>query len=219
MRTLVAALSLAAVTVAGLGVPSGGAQSSPSVTLAVFRIYDSGNRIHKFRFSGSISSRAGDQYVAVMQQKCGYSFATAIAGAQTRAGGFWEAETSSAPRPELDTNTYFARWGSAKSKPVKFQGRLSMSVTKLGQGRFRVYVWRGGDVLQDLGGRQIVLQRLNAGRWSRIAVARLRIDPSQYSSYAATFTIRTRGWTLRAVVPTKNARPCFNQSTTERFKS
>lgn len=216
LAVLLAALAL----LAPLGfTASGAAQAGPSVTLSVFRIYDSGNRIHKFRFRGSISSRAAGEYVTVMQQKCGYSFATAIGGTQTEPGGLWEVETSYAPRPGFDTSTYFARWESARSQPVKFRGKLSMSVTKLAPGRFRVYVWRGGDALQDMTGRHVVLQRLVGERWTRVAAARLRIDPQQYSSYAATFMVKTRGWTLRALVPAKNARPCFNQSTTERFKS
>lgn len=218
MRAAALVVVLAAVVAVGL-TPSGGAQSSPSVSLSVFRLYDSGNRIHKFRFRGAISSRAAGEYVSVMQQKCGYSFATAIAGTQTGSGGLWEVETFSAPRPEFDTSTYFARWGSAKSKPVKFRGRLPMTVTKLGSGRFRVYVSRLGDALQDLTGRQVVLQRLVDERWMFVASARLKIDPTQYSSYAVTFVVRNRGWTLRAIVPAKNARPCFNQSATERFKS
>jgi hypothetical protein len=153
-----------------------------------------------------------------MRQTCGYSFATAIAGATSRAGGFWEVETPSAPRPGFDTNTYHARWGAARSKPVAFRGRLSMTVTKLGPRTFRIYVWRG-EVQQDLSGRQVILQRLVNDSWTRVGAAKLTIDPKQYSSYAVSFTIPARGWTLRAVVPTKNARPCFNQSTTERFKS
>jgi hypothetical protein len=204
---------------AGLVVPSGGAQSPQSVTLAVHRVYDSGNRIFRFRFSGSVSNRAAGEYVTVMQQRCGYSFATAIAGAQTRAGGFWEAESMFAPRPEFDTNTYFARWGNARSRPVVFRGKLVVQATRVAKGHIRVTVWRGGDTLQDMRGRQVVLQRLVAGRWTRIGAKKLRVDPEAFSGYVATFTVRTRGWTLRAFVPARNARPCFNQSASERIRS
>jgi hypothetical protein len=204
---------------AGFVVPSGGAQSSPSVTLGVVRYYDSGNRLYRFRFSGSTSSRSAGEYVTVMQQKCGYSFATAIAGAQTRAGGFWDVETSFAPRPEFDTNTYFARWGSARSRAVAFRGKLLVTAINVGKGRIRVTVWRGGDALQDMRGRQVVLQRLVAGRWTRIGARRLRVDREAFSGYVATFTVRARGWTLRAFVPARNARPCFNQSASERVRS
>ncbi len=218
MRSVAVTVVACLVGVAALVVPSGSAQSSPSVGFAVFRIYDGGNRVYRLRFTGTISSRAAGEYVSVMRQTCGYSFATAIAGAQTRQGGFWEAESNHAARPGFDTNAYFARWGIVRSKEVKFRGRLVMNVTDLGDGRFRIYVYRG-EPLQDMSGRQVVLQRLNAGRWSRIAVARLRIDPAQFSSYVAPFTVKARGWTLRAVVPARNARPCYNQSTTERFRS
>ena len=80
-------------------------------------------------------------------------------------------------------------------------------------------VWRGGDTLQDMRGRQVVLQRLRAGRWVRVAVQRLRVDREAFSGYVATFTVRTRGWTLRAFVSAQNARPCFNQSASERVRS
>ena len=211
---LLAAAALAAVAL----VPSGGAQSSRSVTLSVFRVFDGGNRVYRFRFSGSISSRAAGEYVSVMQQKCGYTFATAIAGAQTRAGGFWEVETSHAPRPELDTNTYFARWGSARSRPVAFRGRLWINAVKIGVGRYSVFVDVGSDALQDMSRRQVVLQRRFQGRWERVSVARLRV--SSGTSYVASFRVRVPpGSTLRAVVPAKNARPCFNQTVSERFRS
>lgn len=218
MRAFVAAVLLGMIGSAVLVAGDTGAQSSPGITLSVFRLYDSGNRAYRFRFNGTISNRAANEYVTVMRQTCGLSFATAIAGAQTRAGGFWEVETPRAPHPDFDSSTYFARWGSARSRPVRFRGRLFMNVTELGNGRFTIYVTKD-EAQQDLRGRQIVLQRLHAGRWLRVAVARLRPERTQPSTWVASFTVRTPGWTLRAVIPAKNARPCFNQSATERFTS
>jgi hypothetical protein len=218
MRAVVVAIALALIGSVGLATGDTSAQSSPTVTLSVYRLYDSGNRLYRLRFNGTISSRAAGQYVTVMRQTCGLSFATALAGATTRAGGFWEAETTHAPRPELDTNTYFARWGTARSAPVKFRGRLVMGAIKLSPKKVQIWVDRG-ESRQDMTGRRVVLQRLLTGRWSPVATAKLRLDQKRAWVYSATFALPARGWTLRAVVPAKNARPCFNQSTTERFKS
>ncbi len=201
--------------------PSAGAQpaaQAQSVTLSIVSVYDQACRCYKYRFSGQISSSAANEYVTVMRQKCGYSYSTAVTGAQTRAGGFWEAELQPAPRPGYETATYRARWNSRLSNPVKFRGRLPVSLTKLGGGRYRVSVYKG-DALQDLKGRSVVLQRQVSGRWTRIQSARLAVDPKAYATYVATFTVRQRGWTLRAVVPAKAAAPCFTASASEKWVS
>ena len=201
--------------------PSAGARpaaQAQSVTLTVVLVYDQGCRCYKYRFSGQISSGAANEYVTVMRQKCGYSYSTAVAGAQTREGGFWEAELQPAPRPGYETATYRARWNSRLSNPVKFRGRLPVSLTKLGGGRYRVSVFKG-DVLQDLKGRLVVLQRRVGGAWTRIQSARLVVDPKAYATYVATFTVRQRGWTLRALVPASAAAPCFTASASEKWVS
>ena len=201
--------------------PSAGAQpaaKAQSVTLTVVLVYDQACRCYKYRLSGQISSGAANEYVTVMRQKCGYGYSTAVAGAQTREGGFWEAELQPAPRPGFETATYRARWNGVRSEPVAFRGRLPVSLTKLGGGRYRVSVYKG-DALQDMNGRMVVLQRQVSGRWTRIQSARLAVDPKAYATYFATFTVLTHGWTLRALVPTKNAAPCFTASASERWVS
>jgi len=201
--------------------PSAGARpaaQAQSVTLTVVLVYDQGCRCYKYRFSGQISSGAANEYVTVMRQKCGYNFSTAVAGAHTRTGGFWEAELQPAPRPGFETATYRARWNGVRSEPVAFRGRLPVSLTKLGGGRYRVSVYRG-DVLQDLKGRLVVLQRRVGGAWTRIQTARLVADPKAYAMYVATFTVRQRGWTLRALVPAGAAAPCFTASASMKWVS
>ena len=71
-------------------------------------------------------------------------------------------------------------------------------------------------------GRVVVLQRLQAGQWTAIQRARLAFDPPTDSSaawFVATFTVRQRGWTLRAFVPAKSAAPCFKANATEKWTS
>jgi len=194
------------------------AAQAQSVTLSIVSVYDQGCRCYKYRFSGQISSGATNEYVAVMRQTCGYTYSTAVAGAQTRAGGFWEAELQPAPRPGFETATYRARWNGVRSQPVSFRGRLPVSLTKLGGGRYLVSVFTG-NALQDMRGRLIVLQREVNGRWTRLQSARMAVDLKVYATYFARFTVRTHGWTLRALVPTKSAAPCFKASASEKWVS
>jgi len=220
-RVLVLTVAAVGVLAASAGVQ--GAPSKPttllqSVTLAIVSIYDQACRCYKYRFSGQISSGAVNEYVSVLRQTCGYTYSTAVAGAQTRSGGFWEAELQPAPRPGFETATYRSRWDGVRSQPVSFRGRLPVSLTRLGRGRYLVSIFTG-DARQDMRGRVVVLQRRVSGRWTRIQSARLAPDPTRYATYAATFTVRAHGWTLRALVPTKSAAPCFTVSASEKWVS
>ena len=217
LSSVVLALVVLVISAGAQGATLRPTDPAQSVTLSIVSIYDQGCRCYKYRFSGQISSGAANEYVAVMRQKCGYSFSTAIAGAQTREGGFWEAETYGA-RPGFDSSTYRARWNGRSSEPLTFRSRLSVSLKKLPGGRYRVSVYKG-DALQDMNGRMVVLQRQVSGRWTRIQSARLAVDPKAYATYFATFTVRTHGWTLRALVPTKSAVPCFTASASEKWVS
>jgi hypothetical protein len=94
-RVLAFALGVCAlaVGVAAFGAPEGGAQGN-DLTLRLERFYDNACRCYKLRFSGAIASRAANEYVAVLQQKCGSPSATAVAGASTREGGVWKRSPS-----------------------------------------------------------------------------------------------------------------------------
>ena len=74
-----------AVGFAAFGAPEGDAQGG-DVTLRLERDYDDASRSYKLRFSGTIASGAANDYVAVLQQKCGSGSGggTAIAGASTQ---------------------------------------------------------------------------------------------------------------------------------------
>jgi len=218
LSSVVLALVVLVISAGAQGATLRPTDPAQSVTLSIVSIYDQGCRCYKYRLSGQISSGAANEYVTVMRQKCGYSYSTAVTGAQTRAGVFWEAELQPAPRPGFETATYRARWNGVRSEPVAFRGRLPVSLTKLGGGRYRVSVYKG-DVLQDLKGRLVVLQRRVGGAWTRIQTARLVADPKAYAMYVATFTVRQRGWTLRALVPAGAAAPCFTASASEKWVS
>lgn len=200
-----------AAGVAAFGASVGGAQGQ-DVTLRLERFYDNACRCFKLRFSGTIASRAANEYVAVLQQRCGSTSSTAVAGASTREGGVWEAEPVSGARPGQDSSTYRARWDGRLSEPLTFRADLPMTLTRLPGGRYRVSV-NTGDTRQNLMGRIVELQRLTAGQWRRVRRTRLvRARGSAGASFSAVFTVRARGLTLRVWAPSVTASPCYAAS-------
>jgi hypothetical protein len=201
------AAMVCAAGIAAFGASSARAQGG-DVTLRLERFYDNACRCYKLRFSGTIASRAANEYVAVLQQKCGSSSATAIAGGSTREGGVWEAEPVTGGAPGSDSSTYRARWNGRLSEPLTFRANVPISITQLSSGRYRVTVTTG-DIRQSLKGRVVELQRMAGGRWTR--VRRLRLAPEAGSAgtrFSATFRMRARGVTVRLLVPAESASPC-----------
>jgi hypothetical protein len=193
--------------------------TSADVTLRLERFYDNACRCYKLRFSGTIASDRANEYVAVLQQRCGSPSATAIAGASTHEGGSWEAEPVSGPRPGSDSSTYRARWEGRLSEPLTFRAELPISLTRLPGGRYRVTV-STLDTRQRMRGRVIELQRLTAGQWTRVRRARLvRAPGSTGVSFSAVFRVRTRGLTLRVWAPAATASPCFAATASESWVS
>jgi hypothetical protein len=202
--------------------------SSQRVTLSVERVFDPtctplpgqapspGGGCSRLRFSGTISSGALNEYVAVLYQRCGSTgVGTAVVGTQTGERGSWETTWGAA------TGTFRARWMDnagriASSEPVRFRSSVPFSLTKLSSYRQRVSVT--GD--QDMKRRIIELQRYAAGRWRLVRRTRLVRHPGSYDmSSSATFIVRRRGLVLRAFVPGKSASPCYTPTATEEWKS
>jgi hypothetical protein len=208
------AIALIAVTAAAAGfVATARGGPAADVTLRVERFYDNACRCYKLRFSGTIASQAANEYVTVLRQECGSRSSTAVAGASTRAGGFWEADPVSGAQPEFDSSTYRARWKGRLSEPLRFRGKLQISLTRLGGGRYRFGV---SGATQNMKGRRVELQRLVGGQWRRVRSARLA--PFR-RDFAATFTVRRRGLTLRVLVPARSASPCYAATASDRWVS
>jgi hypothetical protein len=221
MRAAGAALAIAAVC-AGVASATSAAGRAQSVTLAFLRYYDTACLCYKARLSGQVSNSQAGEYVIVLRHYCGrsQSTATSVAGATTRAGGFWEAELSGVSRPDLiASETYRARWKNTLSEPVTFRGPLGLSAARLKNGNQRVTVFSSFNNPVSLKGRPVVLQRRTGAGWRRVATARLAPHPVKYYTFAATFSVPRRGWTLRALVPAKSAAPCFVASYSEPWKS
>lgn len=184
------------------------------VTLSVERFFDAGNRIWRLRFSGAISPAAPNTYVAVVGHRCGSpaSTATSVAGDSTRADGSWGPVVPGAggDQPSLTVwppATYRARANGRLSEPVTIRIPMNISVVKLPGRRYRVSV--ATSMPKQLQGKQIDLQRLAGGTWTRVRRVRLLPVRGLYGLFAATFTVRTRRLTMRAVVPENIAGPCY----------
>jgi hypothetical protein len=205
-------LAVAAITIAAAGAlyvaAASPAPAADDVTLRLERFYDNACRCYKFRFFGTISSGAANEYVSVLQQRCGQRFSTAIAGASTREGGAWEVVPSSLYW--AGSATFRARWKNQTSQPLTYRAELIVWLTKLRAGRYRASV--SGDQFK---GRIVELQRLVAGEWKAIRRARFARDRS---SVAATFKAPRVG-TFRAFVPARSASPCYAASASKPLTS
>jgi hypothetical protein len=209
-KRLAALFFLVAVAAALTAAPAGAQREQ--VTLRVERFWSEACNCYKHRFSGAIASGAANEYVAVLQQVCGKAFSTAITGASTRAGGFWEAESNG----PVGTGTFRARWGNHLSDPVTYRAELSIFIAQLGGGRVRVSVSSFGVPLK-LKGKVVELQWLAAGQWTPLW--RARFSARRPGSFSATFTVKRRGLTLRAFVPAESAAPCYAATASKTWTS
>jgi hypothetical protein len=199
-------------------VASATARSAQSIGFRAVRTFDRSCNCYRLQFSGRISAPVSGEYVSVLRQQCGTSFGTAVAGAQTQAGGYWEATTMFSPPPDRESATYWARWNDTESTRVRFRGRLFVSLDALGRGRFRATV-QTAEAPQQLAGRTILLQRRTAGGWVLARSTRLRPDASIPGAAFATFVYPQKRHELRALVPSASARPCFTASPSATVRS
>jgi hypothetical protein len=208
---------LLALVFAAVALPAAaGFREAEAVTLSFARWFDKPSKTMKYRFTGSVSNGAAGEDVTVMQQVCGYTFGTAVAGTQTRSGGFWEAEPASA-YVIAPSATFGARWKNETSTPVVFRPRLAVYLIPLGRGRLH-FTLSIGSVYQKMLGKQIVLERLRAKRWTVVQRRPLTYDSSSPNgTYNARFAV-TKGWTVRARVPEKVAGRCFLPNRTKKVK-
>jgi hypothetical protein len=193
--------------------PAGAATSD--VTLRVERFFESQYGVWTLRYSGVISSGATNEYVAVMHQRCGSAFSTAIGGATTTEGGAWEAIPRRGVPPQ--SGTFRARWKDQLSRPVTLRAPVRILLSKLPGRRYRVRVLADS----NLNGRFVALQRLAGGRWTHVRRSRLVAAGQEGygGGFDATFLVRKRGLRLRIYVPRKTAAPCHDPAASDIFVS
>lgn len=180
------------------------------------RFFDPAFNSTKLRFSGRISSRAAGEYVEILQQRCGYRASMPFSGALTEQDGSWEVEVVGAGY----SATYRARWKDQLSDPATVRPPVPLHLEKLPGRRYRISI-DTSTVIQNMSGRIVELQRRpeRTEAWIRVRRARLGADPKRYRTFTATFAVRTRGLTLRVVVPARTAAPCYTAHDTGPFTS
>ena len=210
------------LAVAGLAVfaalaSTAGAAPTQSVTLHVHRFYSAECNCFKLQFSGRVSSDAPDEYVVIMQQRCGNNFSTAAGGASTVQGGSWLVEVG-LPFSHASA-TYRARWGGHLSEPWTFRPEMPVWPLRRVGRRIQFALSAGEYPDQRMKGRIVELQRLAAGRWTRMRRARLVPSRQLSGMFTATFTVRRRGLRVRVAVPEKTAAPCYTATATEPLRT
>lgn len=171
--------------------------------------------------SGRLPTDAAGEKVTIFGKECAYRFYRQITGTQSLRGGTWEATVGGSYGRSGDFATgmtYRARWRTRWSVPWTFRMRKHPRVQRLSGDRFRVLV--GAEPAENLNRKSIVLQRATGSGWVTFRTGRLRLVPATRGrEYSATFVVRTNGMTLRALVPLKTARPCYNPGASENFRT
>jgi hypothetical protein len=208
-------LVAAGIAVFGVFSPAAVAAPSQDMTLKVERFYEQQFGMWRLRFTGAIPSGAANEYVAVLHQKCGQRFSTAIGGATTGEGGFYEAIPRFGNPPQ--SGTFRALWKGHRSDPITLRSPVRITLERGSGRRYRVRVAADS----DLSGRFVALQRLAGGRWTHVRRARLvPYGQGGYGTfYTAAFKVRKRGLRLRIFVPEKTAAPCHEPAASQTFVS
>lgn len=158
-------------------------------------------------FSGTVSSRAAGETIAIEFKRCRDRWWRVVGGAQTASGGAYFAEVRSFPGG--GSGSWRARWGNVTSAPLVDLRPLGYVGWNYRRGRM-TFDWYLGDSTQYIGGRPVQLQRkTSAGSWVLVRTARLaRLTGRSGYWFRATFAVR-RGLTVRVFAPRKTAAPCF----------
>jgi hypothetical protein len=196
------------------------AADAQAVTLSVSHYINAG-KLNALRFSGTIASGVGGEYVEVVGRDCGTNFERSITSTQTVAGGSWRIEN---PNPDPPFNhtpvysgaTFRARWNDKYSEPSIWRLPLRPTVRKIsGRRAWRVHV----DPFRppSMAGKLVELQRLSRGQW--VLVRRARLVGKDDFRHEAVFSVPTRGLTLRVLLPARSAAPCFEAGASQQWRS
>lgn len=159
--------------------------------------------------SGTVSSGAAGENVAVDAMQCGTTSFSRVATARSAAQGAW----SSPVKPAMNTS-YRSSWKNANSAPIAVKVRPAVSLKRVRAGRFTASV----TAAQSFVGKYVVLQRYAKARRAWKTVKRVTLKtvkagtaPTQISS--AGFRARgTRGARLRLLLTQPQAGACYAAS-------
>jgi hypothetical protein len=199
MRVALVATALVAAALAGLAAAGPAADSiTMRVSETVLR-----TRAASVGASGTISSGAEGEYVAVTGKECGIpgAFFRALGGGTTQAGGHYEVSV-----PVRTKTTLRAEWKEAKSATVTVTPRAYVSLTKE-QGGFEVGLY--SEAIQ-VDGKRLRIERLTPAGWKLLQTVVVKSDA--YGGWAEKNKLRfkvPKGTTLRAVLPRAQTGPCL----------
>jgi hypothetical protein len=192
----------------------------PAVLPMQARVYkDEGSQSLAIRFTGRLPVARANERVTLVVRECNTRYFRQVGGALTTATGGWELTVGGGYGFPFGSSgsTYRVRWKNRMTSPFTWRTRLPVGVTKAGS-TVRVSVYTGyASPLQDLAGRDVVLQRLSDGRF--VDVRRRKLRAVDARTFSASFALTTRGLTMRVLLPTKSARPCYNAGVSNVFES
>jgi hypothetical protein len=194
----------------------------PAVLPMSVNVYrDQTSQALAIRFSGRMPASATDERVTLLMKTCSSRFYRQISGTRTRAGGTWELTVGggSGGFGTVESGAaYRARWKDRLTQTFTFRTRLAPGVTRTGPATFRAEIYTGfGTPLVDLGGKSVLLQRLVDGRYLDVRPLRLRLIDAR--TFRVNFTVTGTGQTMRVLLPTTSARPCYNASASNVFQT
>jgi hypothetical protein len=205
----------------------------PQVTIRVRTYMPPGATLPTFReveVTGTVASSAAGEVVDVQVKECGprNRFYRLAAQARTVAGGSWRLATT---RDAVDVLNlpipayYRARWQGHVSAPAIAQAPIWSNPVWGNRRRTLVRALVSTRPTgQSLRGRWVELQRKVPGtdEWVRVRRARLGRVRAPFTGpdmFEARFSVRTRGLTLRLLVPPQTGAPCFSAGVSEQFRT
>jgi hypothetical protein len=193
------------------------ASDAGEVTLNVSSYEDPRTGVRTWVFAGQIASGEHGEYVRVLGRLCGTKLDRLIGDAVTAAGGAWRAEVpvgspSWPASGHIDLGlTFRAHWKDHVSNSHFAADPASLYITRIpGRRAWKVHISPTSGRHPGFAGKVVVLQRQRGVEWLTVRRARLAHRPSRryYYNYEATFTVPTRGLTVRAFLPQRSALPC-----------
>jgi len=214
------ALAPTLLAVVALSALAGSAGASPrateAVSLAVAQVVDRNTGYKSVRFSGAVSNGGSGEDVTVLQQVCGYPApGTAVAGAQTRGGGTWEADPTDASQISRSA-TFRARWRNETSAPVTLKPQILVYLVPLGKGRVLATVGIGA-VNQNIFRKTVLLERFRNKKWTVVRRGRLGFSGGAPGDYGVRMQAK-KGWVVRLRVPRAVAAPCYKPNATAKVR-
>jgi hypothetical protein len=161
---------------------------------------------------GSVDNGKAGETVELQAKNCGHDFFRVVQGATTVEGGGWSLEYWVGI-----TTTLRAVWDGAASSQITVRKRAMIHLTPKPGGRGRFKVWIVAQT--SLWKKRVLIQQRDQrlGTWKTIRSVILTeqlATGGNFAAFRADVTVSSpKGTQLRAVLPAKQARPCYLSGT------